>query len=63
MKFMWLKATQSSGVILASSNAMDAVWHGQRSVCRSLSPCFLGALRPSRNHERLGHIVWGTLFG
>jgi hypothetical protein len=48
MKFMWLKATQSSGVILAPSNAIDAVWHGQRSVCRSLSPCFLGALRPSR---------------
>jgi hypothetical protein len=56
MKFMWLKATQSSGVILAPSNAIDAVWHGQRSVCRSLSPCFLGALRPSRL-RRVAHAL------
>jgi hypothetical protein len=45
LQFMRLKAIQPSGVILAPSNAIDAVWHGRRSVCRSLSPCFLGALR------------------
>ena len=46
----------SDGAESDAAAAKSEAYHGQRSVCRSLSPCFLGALRPSRL-RRVAHAL------